>query len=159
MSQIKAKRRPTRVNLEAYNKVLDLSEYTMSACKPKQKKNSDGSVSDDNHHVPMRYKFMGDDITRLVCEAGGLILEANEIYVAKNIQVEVRIRHYHRRIELQERAIGHLFRVEHMVNMLQMHRPFAESTIRYWTGLIVTARAAVIAWCNGDKESLRGCSL
>lgn len=38
MSQLEDKRTPTKVDLDAYNKILILSTYSMGVCKPKQRK-------------------------------------------------------------------------------------------------------------------------
>lgn len=39
--QLKEKRTPTNIELDVYNKLLELTDYSMSVCKPKQKLNNE----------------------------------------------------------------------------------------------------------------------
>ena len=58
----------------------------MEVCKPKVKKDKDGKNRESNHHVPTRYSRIGDRIVDTLLDIGGIILEANEIYIGNNLK-------------------------------------------------------------------------
>lgn len=155
MSQVETKRTPTRVDLESYNKILELATYSMSVCKPKQKKDSRGVTRDSPHHVPMRYAKIGDLINTTITEIGAMILEANAIYVNSNLNAADRKANYDERIRLQTIAIALTYRVEHCIRVLHDHRPFADSTITWWMHLLVDARKSTVAWKDSDVRKRR----
>lgn len=154
--QRKDQRTPTRVDLDAYNAILKLTVYTMEACKPKSKEDKAGKTVENHHHVPARYSHIGEDIVREVINAGAYILEADKTYVGENIPADELRSHFRRRIELEDMALGALYRAEHMIRALHDHRPFADSTITYWVSLIVNARNLVSGLRSRDKRVSKG---
>lgn len=129
MSQLKSKQANTAVELNTYNKILDLSTYSMSVCKPKQRKDNKGVLHDDSHHVPKRYSYIGDSIMNDIAEIGAMVLEANAYYVKANLNEQDRKENYNKRIELQTVAYPKTFHIEHYIRLLNDHEPFADSTI------------------------------
>lgn len=63
-------RKPTRPELEAYNKVKKLTAHVLSVAKPKEE-------NVNNKHVPKRFVNIGKMMTEIVVEMGADILEAN----------------------------------------------------------------------------------
>ena len=155
MSQLEDKRTPTKVDLDAYNKILILSTYSMGVCKPKQRKDKKGNFHDSNKHIPMRYSKIGEYIIKTIIEFGAIILDANSYYVGGNLNKNDRLNNYNNRIELQTKAIARTYEVEHCIRMLHEHRPFAESTINWWIYLLVDARKSMIAWKESDVKIRR----
>lgn len=91
MSQRVDERVHTKDCLAVYTKALELTKYSMEVCKPKVKKDKDGKNRESNHHVPTRYSRIGDRIVDTLLDIGGIILEANEIYIGNNLKPEERI--------------------------------------------------------------------
>lgn len=155
MAQRENQRAPTRLELDAYNKILALAKYSMEVCKPKQKKDKQGNFHDSKHHIPMRYSKIGDYINTTIMEFGAEILEANELYVGGNLNAEDRKQNIDRRIRLQTNAIAKTYKTEHCIRVLHEHRPFADSTITYWIYLLVTARDSMKKWKDSDVKMRR----
>ena len=145
MSQRTDQRNPTRVELEAYNKCLKLSEHVMSVCKPKDK-------NVNTHHIPKRNTGLGRMLMESCVEMGADILEANMIYVGNNLDAETRLRNYSERIALQDHAKRLSFRMEHIFRILHFDRPFAESTSSYMMDLLVETRDLITAWRESDLK-------
>ena len=152
MSQLKNKQTPTDVDLDAYNKVLKLASYSMEVCKPKQRKDNKGNFHDSKHHIPMRYSKIGEFINTEITKLGAMVLNANSLYVKENLNIEDRKANYNERIRLQTVAIAMTFEVEHCIRVLHDHRPFADSTIRYWLYLLAEAREGMIKWKDSDVK-------
>ncbi len=152
--QRKESRTPTKIELDAYNKVLELTDYSLSVCKPKTYKDKNGNVHSDNHHVPARYVKIGEYIMTTIIDIGAMILEANEKYVGKNLNPKSRKENIEERIKLQNTAIARSYRVEHCIRMLHKHRPFADSTISYWAKLLCEARKSMIAWKDSTAKMM-----
>lgn len=144
--QLKGQRTPTKVELETYNKILDLTNYSMGVCKPKVKTDKNGIKHNDNHHVPMRYSKVGEYIVKSLVEMGALILEANDYYINKNLNPQNRKENIESRIKLQTQAIAISYRVEHCIRTLHKHKPFADSTIEFWIGSLCDTRKSMIKW-------------
>ena len=147
MSQRTDEREPTRVELDCYNKLLKLSDHTLSVCKPK-----DRNVN--NKHIAKRHANLGHKLEDLVIEIGADILEANEIYVNSNLNVETRKKNFRDRIKLQNHALRQTYRMEHIIRTLHYNRPFADSTITYWMDLLVETRRMIKAWRDSDIKIL-----
>ncbi len=152
--QRKESRTPTKIELDAYNKMLELTDYSLSVCKPKTYKDKNGNVHSDNHHVPARYVKIGEYIMTTIIDIGAMILEANEKYVGKNLNPKSRKENIEERIKLQNTAIARSYRVEHCIRMLHKHRPFADSTISYWVKLLCEARKSIIAWKDSTARMM-----
>lgn len=150
--QLKENRTPTKIELDAYNKILKLTNYSMEVCKPKVKTDKNGIKHNDNHHVPMRYSKVGEYIIQSLVEMGALILEANDYYINKNLNQKDRKNNVEERIKLQTRAIAISYRVEHCIRTLHEHKPFADSTISYWIGLLCSARKSMINWKDSTVD-------
>ena len=144
--QLKEKRTPTNVELDAYNKLLKLTDYSMSVCKPKQKRDEKGILHDNNHHVPQRYNQIGEFIVKTLIGIGAIVLEANGYYVGNNLNREERMMNFNERIRLQRAAIAQTYRIEHCIRVLHFHKPFADSTISYWIYLLVETRKSLVSW-------------
>lgn len=159
MSQRKDQRAPTSVDLEAYNQVLHLSEVTMRICKVKEKKVNNRIVPEEknsnNHHIAKRYAPIANLAMEATIQIGALILDANDLYVGSRTDVDTRIRHYHKRIEMQEQALGLTYRLEHIIRFLHDTNNFANSTITDWIGALVNTRESIKAWSNSDNRELR----
>ena len=145
MAQRVDERDPTRVELDAYNKVLKLNDFILSVCKPKDK-------NVNNHHIPKRNVGLGRQLMDAVVECGADILEANEIYVGKNLSPEQRLKNYEDRIELEEHARRLTYRMEHILRVLHFDKPFAESTIKMSMDLLCETRAIIIKWKESDVK-------
>lgn len=148
MSQRKDQRAPTSVDLEAYNQVLHLSEVTMRICKVKEK-------NCNNHHVAKRYVPIANLAMESTIQMGALILDANDLYVGSRADIDTRIRHYHKRIEMQEQALGLTYRLEHIIRILHDANNFANSTLTDWVSALVSTRDSIKAWSNSDNRELR----
>lgn len=149
MAQRKDERNPTRTELEAYNKVLKLSEHVKSVSKPKEPK-------PNNHHIPKRNAGLGKMMMDCVVEMGADILEANTgYYVGNNIPVEERIENYRERIKLQEHAKRLTFRLEHIFRILHYDDPFAESTTKYMMDLITETRDLLTNWRESELKEVK----
>ena len=151
MSQRVDERKPTKLNLDAYNKFLKLSDHVLSVCKPKDK-----NVNDK--HIPKRNASIGKMMMDAVVEIGCDILEANEIYVGGNLDIESRIENYKERIKLQEHAKRMTYRVENIFRILHFDKPFAESTSKYMMDLICETRQLLTNWRESeikDSKSLQ----
>lgn len=146
MPQRTDQRDPTRVELETYNKALKLSDHVMSVCKPKDK-------NVNTHHIPKRNIGLGRMMMETAVELGADILEANMIYVGKNLSTDKRIENYHERIRLQEHAKRLTFRLEHIFCILHFDREFAESTNHYMMDLICETRNLLTAWRESDLKA------
>lgn len=159
MSQLEINRTPTEIDLDAYNKILELSTYSMEVCKPKTKKNKDGTTRSSNHHIQARFRKVGEDIEQNIFSIGAMTLEANELYIGKNLNKADRLENYNERIRLQTKAIAKTYYIEHCIRVLHKHRPFADSTLNWWTHLLVETRRSLIAWKNSDVRGRKGCEL
>lgn len=147
MSQRTDERDPTRIELECYNKLLKLSDHTLSVCKPKDK-------NVNNKHIAKRHASIGHKLEDIVIDMGADILEANEIYVNSNLNVDTRKKNYRERIKLQNHAKQLTYRMEHIIRILHYNRPFADSTITYWMNLLVETRQLIKAWRDSDIREL-----
>lgn len=141
-------RSPTRVELDVYNKVLKLSDHVLSVSKPKDK-------NVNTKHIPKRNAGLGRQLMEACVELGADILEANEIYVGGNLNIEQRIENYKERIKLQDHAKRLTYRLEHIFMILHTDRPFAESTSGYMMNLICETRALIIAWRESDTKAVK----
>ena len=149
MSQRVDQRAETKIELLCYDKALKLSDFTLSVCKPKDK-------NVNTKHIAKRQKPIGDMLIETVVELGADILEANQIYVGDNLPDGDLLRHIEQRIALQEHARCMTFRMEHMMRVLHFDRPFADSTITYWTQLLVETRDSVCRWRASDVRRRTG---
>ena len=143
MSQRVDERDPTRIDLDCYNKILELTDHVMSVCKPKEK-------NVNNKHIPKKNASIGKILMDAAVEIGADILEANEIYVGSNLHQELLKKHYEQRRDLQEHAIRMSYRVEHVFRVLHFDTPFAPSTNRYMMNLLTETRKVLIAWRDSD---------
>lgn len=147
MSQRTDQRNPTRTELKCYDVALKLSAHIMSVCKPK-----DQNVN--NKHIPKRNIGLGRALMECAVEMGADILEANMIYVGKNLSQETRLENYKARIRLQDHAKRQTFRAEHIFRVLYFDRNFADSTTKYMLDLISEVRYLITAWKESDiKEA------
>lgn len=149
MSQRVDQRAETKIELLCYDKALKLSDFTLSVCKPKDK-------NVNTKHIAKRQRPIGDLLIEAVVELGADILDANQIYVGDNLPAEDVLRHLTQRIALQEHARRMTFRMEHMMRVLHFDRPFADSTITYWTQLLVETRDSVCRWRASDVRRRTG---
>ena len=149
MSQRVDQRAETKIELLCYDKALKLSDFTLSVCKPKDK-------NVNTKHIAKRQKVIGDLLIQSVVELGADILEANQVYVGDNLPAEDLLRHLEQRIALQENAKRQTFRMEHMMRTLHFDRPFADSTITYWTELLVETRDSISKWRASDVRRRTG---
>lgn len=147
MSQRVDQRSPTDVNLDAYNKVLNLTKVTFHICKTKDK-------NINNHHVSKKNIPIANIAIQTVINMGSFILEANSIYVGFNANTESKINNYRKRINLQESALGLTFQLEHIIRALHDDSPFANSTLTDWIGNLVETRKSINAWLKSDKREL-----
>lgn len=147
MSKRVDEREQTLVCFDVYQKLLNLSDFTFSVCKPKEK-------NVNNKHIPKRLISVGNMAIETVTEIGALILEANDKYVGKNIDIETRIVRYQRRIETEELTKSLTYRLEHIIRTLHKQCEFADSTITYWIGLLVDTRRLIVAWRDSDMAEL-----
>ena len=154
--QLKDKRTPTNVELDTYNKLLELTNYSMSVCKPKQKKDKNGVLHDNNHHVPQRYCKVGEYIVNTLFDVGAIVLETNNYYIGSNLNQEERLNNFNNRIKLQTIAIAKTYRIEHCIRVLHFHKPFADSTISYWIFLLSETRKALISWKDSTVRKRTG---
>lgn len=143
MSQRVDERDPTRIDLDCYNKVLELTDHVISVCKQKDK-------NVNNKHIPKKNASIGKILMDAAVEIGADILEANEIYVGSNLHPELLKKHYTQRRDLQEHAIRMSYRVEHVFRVLHFDTPFAPSTNRYMMKLLTETRKVLIAWRDSD---------
>lgn len=142
-------RRPTRPELDAYNKAKKLTAHVLSVAKPK-----DENVN--NKHIPKRFVNIGKLMTEIVIEMGADILEANKgYYVGTNLGTETLIAHYESRIRLEERALKLTFRLEHIYCVLNDTVHFAESTNKYMMDLIDEQRAVLSNWIRSEKRKAK----
>lgn len=148
-------RAPKEDSLDAYTLISELTIYSNCVCKPKSRKDRKGIVRESTRHIPMRYNDLGKEIMSLLIKAGGMVLEANKIYIAKNLNLEDRRENLRERVKLESKVIGYLFRVEHIVNTIQGLRSFHDDTLTYWTSLIVKSRDCMIRWKNSERSLLR----
>lgn len=148
MSQRVDQRDPTRKDLDAYNKCLELSDHAMRVCKPKEK-------NVNAHHIPKRNAGLGRQLMDAVVEMGADILEANDIYVGANIHLEERIENYGERLKLQNHALRMTYRVEHIFKILHFDKPFAESTHKYMMDLLCDTRDILKAWRDSDRRTAK----
>ena len=155
MSQRVDQRVPRHVSLDAYQFVLKLTAYSDGVCKPKRKKNKNGVECESNRHLAIRDAEKGKEIMRLLILSGGIILDANKIYVAPNLNRESRIENFRRRIKLQSEVIGYLYRIEHIIRVIEELRPFHDDVFDYWVGMLINARSSVIEWKESDVDALR----
>ena len=91
----------------------------------------------------------------LCIEIGADILEANDVYVGKNIDLKTRVENLRDRIKLQDHAKRQTYRLEHIFNVLHYDRPFAESTSGYMMDLLMETRALLAAWRESDMKLVR----
>ena len=155
MSQRKDQRVPRHISLDAYQFVLKLTAYSDGVCKPKKKKDKNGVSYESNRHLAIGDAEKGKEIMRLLIKSGGIILDANKRYVASNLNRESRIENFKERIRLQTKVIGYLYRIEHIIRVIEERRPFHDDVFDYWVGMLVTARDSVIDWKNSDVDALR----
>lgn len=148
MSQRVDERNPTRVELEAYNKILKLSEHVLSVAKPKEPK-------PNNKHTPKRYVSVANLMMECVIDMGADILEANEIYVGSNLDVEDLKQNYIDRIKLEEHAKLLSYRLEHIFRMLHYVVEYAESTSSYMMELLIESRNVLTKWIASEKRKLK----
>lgn len=142
-------RKPTRPELEAYNKAKKLTAHVLSVAKPKEE-------NVNNKHVPKRFVSIGKMMTEIVVEMGADILEANKgYYVGTNLETETLIAHYDARIRLEERALKLTFRLEHIYCVLNDTVGFAESTNKYMLDLIDEQRAVLSNWIRSEKRKAK----
>ena len=147
MAQRLDEREPTLTDLDVYNKLLKLSDHTISVCKPKDK-------NVNNKHIPKRFTNIGNMLIEYVVTIGADIIEANELFVGENLNREARIANYRRRVWLQEDAKSLTFRMEHLIRTLHTHSPFADSTITYWMALLTETRSLLTKWRDRDLRNL-----
>ena len=120
----------------------------MSVCKPKDK-------NVNNKHIAKRYVRIADRAIDIVIQIGADILEANAEYVGKNISPEQRQINFQTRIRLQREARRLTFELEHIIRVLHKDNPFADSTITYWTGLLVESRSLISKWLEKTERDMR----
>ena len=138
-------RRPTRPELDAYNKAIKLTSHVMSVAKPKEEK-------PNNKHIPKRYVKLGEKMIDITVDIGADVLEANKgYYVGSNLDAKTLIDHYEKRITLEERALKLTFRLEHIYRVLNDNVHFAESTNKYMMDLIDEQRAILTKWIRAEK--------
>lgn len=147
MSRRIDERTQTLVNFDVYQKLLDLSDFTFSVCKPKEK-------NINNKHIPKRLISVGNMAIEAVTEIGALIMEANDIYVGKNIEPPERLQRYVERVELESNAKMITYRLEHIMRVLHKQCEFADSTITHWVGLLVETRTLIEKWRDSDKTEI-----
>lgn len=140
-------RKPTLVELDVYQKCLKLTDHTLSVCKVKESKTN-------NHHILKRQLKLGYKLVDLVIEIGANILEANNIYVGNNLNINDRIANYQKRIELQNNSKLLTYRMEHIIRVMHFNRPFADSTLTYWISLLIETRNLLIKWKEKDISNL-----
>ena len=145
MAQRTDQRSQTRTELLCYDKALKLTDHVMSVCKPKDK-------NVNTKHIPKRNASIGHMMIDCTIQLGADILEANMIYVGKNLPTETRMENYARRIELQEHAKSLTYRIEHIFRVLHFDREFAESTTKYMMDLICETRDLIVAWKDSDLK-------
>lgn len=155
MSQRVDQRVPRHVSLDAYHHVLKLTAYSDGVCKPKKKKNKNGVEYESERHLAIADADKGKEIMRLLIKSGGIILDANKRYVASNLNRESRTENLKERIRLQSKVIGYLYRIEHIIRVIEERRPLHDDVFDYWVGLLITARESVIEWKNSDVDALR----
>lgn len=148
MAQRKDQRNPTAANLECYDRALELSAFTMRMCKPKEK-------NQNGRHVIKRQLPVANKLMETILEIGSDILEANQYYVGANSSAETLAKHYRERIRLQETALSMTFRAEHIFATLDEDRPFEDSTLSCFMGLLTETRRLIVAWHSSD---VRRCS-
>ena len=145
MAQRTDQRAPTRVELDAYNKALKLSDHVMSVCKPKEK-------NVNTHHIPKRNAGLGRMLMEAAVELGADILDANMRSVGPNASAEKRLKNYGDRFDLQEHALRMTYRLEHIFRILHFDRPFAESTSSYMMELLTETRELLVKWRDADEK-------
>ncbi len=147
MSRRIDERTQTLSNFDVYQKLLDLSDFTFSVCKPKEK-------NVNKKHIPKRLICIGNMAIEAVTEMGALIMEANDIYVGKNIEPELRAHRYAERIDIENSVKMLTYRLEHIARILHKQVEFADSTITHWVGLLVETRKLIEKWRESDVEEL-----
>ena len=141
-------RTPTACSLDAYNKLLLLSDHVMSVAKPKKPK-------PNNKHIPKRFVNIANKMVDCIIDMGADILEANEIYVGANLDKETLKNRYADRIELEETAKRKSFRLEHIFRMLHFDVEFADSTATYMMQLITEERSLLVKWIESEKRAMK----
>ena len=141
-------RTPTACCLDAYNKLLLLSDHVMSVAKPKEPK-------PNNKHIPKRFVNIANKMVDCIIDMGADILEANEIYVGANLDKETLKNRYADRIELEETAKRKSFRLEHIFRMLHFDVEFADSTATYMMQLITEERSLLVKWIESEKRAMK----
>ena len=141
-------RTPTACSLDAYNKLLLLSDHVMSVAKPKEPK-------PNNKHIPKRFVNIANKMVDCIIDMGADILEANEIYVGSNLDKETLKNRYADRIELEETAKRKSFRLEHIFRMLHFDVEFADSTATYMMQLITEERSLLVKWIESEKRAMK----
>ncbi len=136
-------RKPTLTELDVYAKCLKLTDHTLSVCKVKEKKTN-------THHIVKRQLKLGYKLIDLCIDIGANIIEANNIYIGENINVESRIDNLNARIKLQDEAKRLTYRMEHIIRVMHFNRPFADSTLTYWVSLLLETRNLLIKWKEKD---------
>ena len=140
-------RTPTACSLDAYNKLLLLSDHVMSVAKPKEPK-------PNNKHIPKRFVNIANKMVDCIIDMGADILEANEIYVGANLEKETLKNRYADRIELEETAKRKSFRLEHIFRMLHFDVEFADSTATYMMQLITEERSLLVKWIERAMKEI-----
>ena len=82
------------------------------------------------------------------------IIQANEMFVGANLNINERIVNFQTRLRLQHEAISLSYRMEHIIRVLNDDRPFADSTLTYWVMLLVETRNLLVKWKDSDKSRL-----
>lgn len=149
MSQRVDERKPTLVKLEVYNKCLKLTNHTLCVCKVKDNGNN------TKKHIVKRQLRIGHDITDIVIQIGADILEANNIYIEENLNLEERVANYRLRLELQKHAKNLTYRMEHIIRVLHFNRPFDENTLSYWIDLLIETRTLLMKWRDNDYSNFK----
>lgn len=147
MAQRTDQRKPTRIDLECYQKCIKLTNHTLSVCKVKEKQTN-------NKHIVKRQLKLGQMLIDSVVEMGANIIQANEMFVGANLNINERIVNFQTRLRLQHEAISLSYRMEHIIRVLNDDRPFADSTLTYWVMLLVETRNLLVEWKDSDKSRL-----
>lgn len=147
MAQRTDQRKSTRIDLECYQKCIKLTNHTLSVCKVKEKQTN-------SKHIVKRQLKLGQMLIDSVVEMGANIIQANEMFVGANLNINERIVNFQTRLRLQHEAISLSYRMEHIIRVLNDDRPFADSTLTYWVMLLVETRNLLVKWKDSDKSRL-----
>lgn len=76
-------------------------------------------------------------------------------WIANNIRVNNNMDRYHRRIELQARAVDLCIKMGALIDLAKKLWHLSGSKVKYWNNLLVELRTIISAWRSSDVQRLK----